>query len=422
MTPIFRLLNTTSVIRFRCGLAHGVLAGMYSLLGLSITLPDQGNAAAYVFTNIADNGSAFFDFPGVPSVNSSGTVAFYAQRVSDVGIFKGGIGMPLTTVVTNTTESGKFADFGVKPAINVNGVVAFEGELANSSTGIFTSSGGASTTIAVDVGPFRAFGQPTLNASAKVAVYTSFDDVGGQPGGEAISAFASGATTNVDKDSTSPRNTYGLAPTINGSGTVAFRANLDAGGSGLFAGNGVDPVATVAQTTPSGFSAFNDPAINDAGFVAFRAESSSTNARGIYKASAGAVNPVAVSGAGLFSNFADSVSINNTGSVAFVGQLFEGGRGIYVDTNGVRERVIGTGDGLFGSTIINSEFGVAFGNTALNDAGQVAFRYTLANGRTGIALASVPEAGTGVLLSVTVGLLLARRRRNQSGYPTRIRT
>ena len=69
--------------------------------------------------------------------------------------------------------------------------------------------------------------------------------------------------TTIDADS-GPRGGYGRRPTINTAGTVAFQANIDAGGSGIFASSG-GTVTTIAQTTGPGFSAFNDPSINDAG-------------------------------------------------------------------------------------------------------------------------------------------------------------
>ena len=46
--------------------------------------------------------------------------------------------------------------------------------------------------------------------------------------------------------------------------------------------------------------------------------------------------------------------------------------------------VLQSGDPLFGSTVST----LAFGRFSLNDHRQVVFRYTLSNGRTGIAIAT----------------------------------
>jgi len=367
--------------------------------------PDRSVAAAYVFTNIADDSSAFFPGFGTPSVNASGTVAFYGVRAADVGIFKGS-GGAVTPVVTDAGVGG-FADFGSRPAINAAGVVAFEAELDNGNSGIYKGSGGAATLIASDAGPFNAFGAPAINASGTVAFYSAFDDPAVPT--EQISAGTGGAVTAIDADN-GPRGSYGTSliktASINISGTVAFRASIDAGGSGIFTGNG-GTVLAIAQTSGAGFSSFDNPSINDSGIAAFRAESSSGTTNGIFKGSGGATTPVAVSGANVFSNFNDLVSINTQGSVAFGAFLFAGPRALYVDVNGAREEVIRTGDTLFGSTITSFDLG----GTALNDTGQLTFFYSLASGRTGIALASVPEPGIGAVLFASAGFLLSRRRR-----------
>jgi hypothetical protein len=53
-------------------------------------------------------------------------------------------------------------------------------------------------------------------------------------------------------------------PDVNDSGTAAFRATLDAGGSGVFLGNG-GPTTTVA-TTAGPYSIFHiSPDINNSG-------------------------------------------------------------------------------------------------------------------------------------------------------------
>ncbi len=57
-------------------------------------------------------------------------------------------------------------------------------------------------------------------------------------------------------------------PSINAGGTVAFRANLDAGGQGIFTGSG-GPVTTIADTSGP-FLLFDPlPSINAAGTVTF---------------------------------------------------------------------------------------------------------------------------------------------------------
>ncbi|MFO1500016.1 MAG: hypothetical protein U1G07_16760 [Verrucomicrobiota bacterium] len=84
--------------------------------------------------------------------------------------------------------------------------------------------------------------------------------------------------------------------------------------------------------------------------------------------------------------FVDNVSVNNSGDVAFFANKSDGGEAILVEaTGGANPTVaIETGDALFGSTVA----ALSMGRYGLNDEGQVAFRYSLTDGRSGIALAS----------------------------------
>jgi hypothetical protein len=136
-------------------------------------------------------------------------------------------------------------------------------------------------------------------------------------------------------------------PSINTAGTVAFIAQPDSGGSGVFTGNG-GPTTTIAIA-----GSLNQP------FQLFR-----------------------------------SVSMNDAGTVAFLASLNSGGFGIYVG-GPATGKVIGSGDALFGSTLTVA----SFFTEGFNDSGQVAFFYTLADGARGVALATpVPEPSACALL------------------------
>ena len=80
------------------------------------------------------------------------------------------------------------------------------------------------------------------------------------------------------------------------------------------------------------------------------------------------------------------MSINNRGDVAFFATETVGRDGIFVELTGGSNPVpvIETGDALFGSTVVT----LSTGRFSLNASGQIAFRYQLADGRSGIAVAS----------------------------------
>jgi hypothetical protein len=82
------------------------------------------------------------------------------------------------------------------------------------------------------------------------------------------------------------------------------------------------------------------------------------------------------------------VGINNIGDVAFLAQLAPSTFGILTGPDPVADKVIRDGDTLFGSTVTDLFFNTGPEFDGPNDAGQIAFRYSLANGRSGIALAT----------------------------------
>jgi hypothetical protein len=221
--------------------------------------------------------------------------------------------------------------------------------------------------IADTSGPFSSFGHPALNASGTVAFFAGLDT-----GGSGIFTSSGGPTTTL-YDSSGPFSGFGTGLALNASGTVAFFAALDVGGAGIFTGSG-GPTATIADTNGP-FSSFGEPNLND------------------------------------------------LGTVAFIAGLDIGGFGIFTGPDPNLDAVIRDGDPLFGSTVnalgvINSPF--------LNNAGQLALFYGLDDGRMGIARADplVAVSAPASLALIGVGVVAAgltqrtsRRRRRARGGP-----
>ena len=117
---------------------------------------------------------------------------------------------------------------------------------------------------------------------------------------------------------------------------------------------------------------------------------------------------------GPFANFASTYAINAAGAVAFFATLDNGNDGLFTGPDPLADKVIQSGDLLFGDTV---RFVDIF-TEGLNDAGQVAFYFELENGTRGIARANperpqaAPEASTFPLLSIGLcALALAVRRK-----------
>jgi uncharacterized membrane protein len=326
-------------------------------LALCVLVPSSARATLYTYLNVADTTttapSGLFTFFSVPSI--SGNRAAFRGDYSGGGSIFTGSGGALTTIATSgdpAPSGGTFTTFR-PPAVD-SGTVAFQGFYTNGS-GISTGSGGALTTIAKS-------GDPA------------------PPGG----MFMDFGTAAID------------------GGTVAFVGDYTGGGGrGIFTGSGgvLTTIAKSGDPAPPGgtFTSFDHSAV-DSGTVAFRGDYNA--GVGIFMGSGGALTTIAKSGdpappGGTFSGLT-SAEIDG-GTVAFLG-LYAGGHGIFTGSGGTLDTVIKTGDSLFGSTVT----GLGFDRFGLDrdGSGNLAFGYTLADGRSGVAIASVPEARAWLMLGV----------------------
>jgi hypothetical protein len=148
-------------------------------------------------------------------------------------------------------------------------------------------------------------------------------------------------------------------PSINDSGDVAFRANLDGGGWAIVTGNGSG--TSVVADTSGPYSVFlTEVAINDGGTVVFHADRDAGGGTGIYTGPDPATDAVAEEDATFLS--VDLFSINTAGTIVFNARLTDGPRGIFIGTSPV---------------VDNSGTFLYFDIPDINDAGTVAFRATL---------------------------------------------
>jgi hypothetical protein len=226
-----------------------------------------------------------------------------------------------------------------------------------------------------------------------------------------------------------------ISPLLNGSGQVAFIAGLSGSTStqGIFVGTpgSLQSIARNNTAAPAGgnFLGFNSAVLNGSGQVAFRANlTSSTSNEGLFIGTAGSVQTVALVGTlapagGRFDGFFDSPVLNGSGQVAFRSALTGGTstQGLFAGTPGSLQAIVLQGQVIDCRTVNAITFASGSGGqdgqgVSFNDSGLLVYGLSFTDGASGIyttQLAPVPEPTTVLGVSVA-GLALAglvRRRR-----------
>ncbi|MCE9548415.1 MAG: PEP-CTERM sorting domain-containing protein [Planctomycetia bacterium] len=397
--------------------------------------------AAVVFTNIADTtttapGHGTFNGFSIPPSVSGSNVAFIAQYSGGSGIYSGTVGATGAAKIVDTTDTapghgafGGFPGFGPVALSVSGGSVAFRGSYSGGN-GVYTGTVGSTGAIKmVDTtdsvpgqGVFTGFGFGTPSVSGSHVAF-----LGNHSGGSGVyigTVGATGATKIVDTTDTAPgHGVFGgfgsIAPSLSGS-NAAFIGNYS-GGNGIYIGTvGSTGAAKIVDTTDTApghgaFIGFGTPSVSGSN-VAFLGNYG--DGTGIFTGTVGSTGAAkivdttdAAPGHGAFTSFnLFSVSGSN---VAFLGN-YSSGSGIYLEiggAGGILTPVANTGDALFGSTVTSLSLG-SFGY----DNNTIAFNYFLANGRSGIATAVVPEPASLALLGMSAAMVLTwarpvRRRR-----------
>ena len=145
-------------------------------LCFSLLASGEATAASFTFTKIADSNSFFSGLSSEPSINDSGTVAFIVTQTTDTSNLLTGIftsdGITTTTIAD---DSGSFFAFG-EPSINNKGVVAFLAALDSGLNGVFTGDGTTITTIVDSSGSFSgSIATTPINDSGIVAFAGDWD-------------------------------------------------------------------------------------------------------------------------------------------------------------------------------------------------------------------------------------------------------
>ena len=282
---------------------------------------------------------------GNPSMNDSGQVSFGASPSPDGGqAIMRGDGTTLTTIASTSTQMEGFASFGRSTSINDTGEVAFDGQLGSGAGGLFSGTGGATTTH-----------------------YLSTEDV---------SVDGSPARFNATSD----------RPSINDFGDIAFLDEIqETFRQDIFRGQ-EEVFTTISASNPP--SADTPPLLNNSGTVAWQTsflDETGFSVRAIVTGDGVGPATRVVDSSGAFDVF-DAYAINNTGAVAFSATLDSDDLGIpsiFVGPRPKKDRVIGPGDKLDGGTVA----GLRFCEEGLNDSGQLAFIAEIEDGNGDVRVA-----------------------------------
>jgi hypothetical protein len=174
---------------------------------------------------------------------------------------------------------------------------------------------------------------------------------------------------------------------INDAGKIVFRGFLQDGTEGIFIGTRNPATVVTTKTNPEISGGFDEPVIDNSGTIAVIGaltggglEVLTGNAGGITVRN-DPTNPVF--------DISEHPSMNNHGAVAFAAFAFfnpNAPAGIFMEASGGHKLipVIRPGDTLFGSTVAS----VDLGRFAFNERFELAFQYMLNDGRSGIAIAA----------------------------------
>src|SRR5262245_16281008 len=191
------------------------------IIAAAILMDRAALATRYTFTKIADSSGPLAFMSSGPAINNNGVVAFHSTLdAGGEGIFRGD-GGPLTTIASG---SASFPQFTIRPDINDSGVVCYVRTISGTSSRVEANDGAGGITIVADsTGPsFASFiGYPRINDESPPRVAYAANKDGGGAG-----IFKASSTAGFTTIATNPAIS-GVSPnyTINASGTVAFRGN-----------------------------------------------------------------------------------------------------------------------------------------------------------------------------------------------------
>jgi len=345
-----------------------------------------------------------FSSMSVPGLTDAGEVVFsgFDDAAGVYGVYStSGGGVILTLTGSNFLVGPAGA-----PSVSPGGSVAFLGA-DEQGDGLYSTSAGGGVIITVRG---KDFGKSSLASPSTsdngTRVFTAVDDATGDTGVYAAPAAGPILTVNGSGFGNSAR-----APRVSESGMVAFSAIDATGEAGVYASSGGGVLLTIkGQNFGAGITSMDvngDDEIVFAGVDEF-------GASGLYRADGGGLTGTIPEWPHA-SSTVPTIGVGDNGLVVVgLSSLARSGALSSIELTDLggsfHQTVISVGDSLGGSTVQS----LSFSPNGLNNNGQLAFFATLADGSSGLFIATIPAPGVAGVGLIGAGLMAGRRRRSSS--------
>ena len=324
---------------------------------------------AYNFTVLYSGGVNV----GLPSINDGGVFSFLVNGDGQA-IFTGKIDAPSDLRTALSVPTGPVDFFpGVRTPVDRGETVAVAASLSSGFSGIVL---GVNNSPNVVFSSSSSVGEPAYSFNGKLA-FKAIDDGCDGPCDAVFLGTGSSVTVAVREGDTVPGVDFlsGIRQNtaVNDNAVAAFIGTTFGGAIGVYTTTGGGAIATVSSTVDEDFVEYGQSvSINNFGTVAFvgkRSDGSSS----VVVGSDSATQLVASTSADGFVAFGEALIGN--GPLAFFGSLADENSGIFTGSDPVADKVVRTGDIIDGRTVVNLALG------GINAQGQISFRALLFNGQ-----------------------------------------
>lgn len=338
-----------------------------------LTINDPVPPAAYDFAVLYSGAAGV----GLPSINDDAGFAFWVSNGTQT-VYSGNMDAPVDLRTAITLPNGTVSSLrGARAPADGGETVAFLGTLVSGLNGIVLAFNNSPT---VAFSSNQLTGEPAYSLNGTLAFKSTVDCEG--PCDAVYLGDSNGVSPAIQEGDTVPGIGFleAIRPNtaVNDNATAAFIGTTFGRAIGVFTTTGDGQVSVISSTVDETYTDYGDSlSINNDGTVAFVGGLPDGNSSVVLGYNGG-TTVVATTSPGGFVSFAASGSaspvISNTGIVAFLASLADQSTGIFVGPDVVNDKVVATGDIIDGRTVVGLSLG------GINSDGRISFRATLDGG------------------------------------------